>query len=96
MERCRRQKGCISDGLQARLYGFTATMLSVTYAAGRHSRNVGSFLRKELGDSPEDRSEELSKDLTPLSSGACGATPFLRKGALALSHAAVVTQKVIP
>ena len=51
--------------------------------------------RKELGDSPEDRSEELSKDLTPLSSGACGATPFLRKGALALSHAAVVTQKVI-
>ena len=31
-----------------------------------------------------------------LSSVACGATPFLRKGADALRYAALVTQKVIP
>ena len=40
--------------------------------------------------------ENLRKELTPLSSVACGATPFLWKGALALRHAALETQKVIP
>jgi len=57
---------------------------------------LGSFLRKELPDRAEDRSEELSKDLTPLSSVAYGATPFLWKGALALRHAALVTQAQVP
>jgi hypothetical protein len=33
----------------------------------------GSFLRKELPDRAEDRSENLRKDLTPLSSVAYGA-----------------------
>jgi hypothetical protein len=39
---------------------------------------------------------KINKDLTPLSSVACGATPFLRKGAFALRHAAMETQKSIP
>ncbi len=38
----------------------------------------------------------LRKELTPLSSVACGATPFLWKGALALRHAALETQEEIP
>ena len=40
--------------------------------------------------------ENLSKELTPLSSVACGATPFLWKGALAPRHAALETQAQIP
>ena len=50
---------------------------------GREGKYVtlGSFLRKELPDRAEDRSEFFSQDLTPLSSVAYGATPFLRKGA---------------
>ena len=41
--------------------------------------------------------ENLRKELTPLSSVACGArAPFLWKGALALRHAALETQEEIP
>ena len=40
--------------------------------------------------------ENLRKELTPLSSVACGDTPFLRKGALALRHIPLVTQNKIP
>jgi hypothetical protein len=40
--------------------------------------------------------ENLRKELTLLSSVACGATPFLGKGALALRHAALETQEEIP
>ena len=46
-----------------------------------------------LPDRAEDRPENLRKDLTPLSSGAYGTTPFLWKGAMALHHALPVTQK---
>ena len=59
------------------------------------ARNVGSFLRKELGEALRI-GPKINKDLTPLSSVACGATPFLRKGAFALRHAAMETQKSIP
>ena len=59
------------------------------------SHNAGSFLRKQLGEALRN-TEELSKDLTLLSSVAYGATPFLRKGAPALRHAAIVTQVPIP
>ena len=59
------------------------------------SHNAGSFLRKQLGEDLRN-TEELSKDLTLLSSVAYGATPFLRKGAPALRHAAIVTQVPIP
>ena len=40
--------------------------------------------------------ENLRKELTPLSSVAYGDTPFLWKGALALRHAALETQEEIP
>ena len=39
----------------------------MTVRAGRESRNAGSFLRKELGGALRN-TENLSKDLTPLSS----------------------------
>ena len=46
------------------------------HAAVRKSRNVGSFLRKELPERAEDRSEKnMRKDLMLLSSVAFGATP---------------------
>ena len=40
--------------------------------------------------------ENLSKDLTPLSSVAYGDTSFLWKEAPALRHAALVTHRIIP
>ena len=43
-------------------------MLNVTYAAGRHSRNAGSFPRKELGGALRIGPKRFGKDLTPLSS----------------------------
>jgi hypothetical protein len=55
------------------------------------SRNVGSFHRKELGEALRIGPCFLVKELTPLSSGACGTTSFLRKEAMALRHAALVT-----
>jgi len=39
----------------------------MTMRTGREARNVGSFLRKELGEALRD-TENLRKDLTPLSS----------------------------
>ena len=62
---------------------------------GGKTRNAGSFLRKELGEALRI-GPKIGKELTPLSSVASGATPFLRKGALALRHAALETQKQIP
>ena len=50
--------------------------LRMMVRARRKSRNAGSFLRKELPDRAEDRSEKISIDLTPLSSVASGATRF--------------------
>ena len=67
--------------------------LRMTMRAGREARNVGSFLRKELPDRAEDRSVFWLIELTLLSSIAYGDTSFLWKGALALSHAVVVTQQ---
>ena len=78
----------------------------MTSEAGRKSRNAGSFLRKELSDSPEDRSEYAARNFMShirslrdlgfsakslLSSVACGDTFFQRKKAIALRHAAMAT-----
>ncbi len=49
-------------------------------------------LRGAVGIGPRN----MRKELTPLSSVAYGATPFLRKGALVLRHAAVETKEEIP
>ena len=43
---------------------------------------LGSFLRKELGEALRIGPKRFRKDLTPLSSVAYGATPFLRKAAI--------------
>ena len=48
--------------------------------------------RDGAGRSPEEHRKDSAKDLTPLFSGAFSATSFLRKEALALHHAALVTQ----
>ena len=42
------------------------------------------------------RNTEVKEKLTPLSSVAFGATPFLWKGALALRHTAMETLRAIP
>lgn len=49
----------------------------------------------ELGEALRN-TENLRRDLTPLSSVAYGATPFLGKGALALRHAVLVTLRIFP
>ena len=49
----------------------------------------------ELGEALRN-TENLRRELTPLSSVAYGATPFLGKGALALRHIALVTLRVFP
>ena len=61
--------------------------------SGREGKYVtlGYFLRKELGEALRN-TENMSKELTPLSSVAYGATPFLWKGALAFRHASLETQ----
>ena len=51
-------------------------------------RTFGAELRQTSDPFPEK--------MTPLSAVACGATPFLRKGALALRYAAIVTQLQVP
>ena len=47
-------------------------MFIMLYDTGRQSRNAGSFLRKELGEALRIGPKELRKELTPLSSVACG------------------------
>ena len=80
-------------------------MIIVNLAAGRKARNAGSFLRKELPDRAEDRSEYLEDTFVPnqalsgprpfgerpLSSVAYGATFFQRKKAFSLRHEAQET-----
>ena len=68
----------------------------MTMRAGREACNVGSFLRKELGEALRIGPCFLVKELTPLSSVACGATSFLRKEALAFRYVPMMTQKQIP
>ena len=67
----------------------------MTMKAGRKSRKAGSFPRKELGEALRN-TENLRRDLTPLSFVASGATSFLWKEALALRHAAMETQRLVP
>ena len=72
------------------------TMLPVVGRGYVSRHNVRLLPKEGAGRSPEDRSENLRRDLTPLSSVACGDTPLPKEGGYGSPSSTTGDTKVNP